>query len=157
MLVSSLVLKSRFGTTACDSLLFSPVRHVCFYLRNQCIVNGCARWWNTQHTKLISLLICMNQLNIKSKTNVITALNGIWKTITSKETTCDLKSRIWKNSKFPRSSNMQTSVKTLRGKTITLEVEVSDTIGNVKAKIQEKESIITANARNPQWKHIQNN
>ena len=52
---------------------------------------------------------------------------------------------------------MQTFVKTLRGKTITLEVEVSDTIGNVKAKIQEKESIITANARNPQWKHIQNN
>jgi ubiquitin len=31
---------------------------------------------------------------------------------------------------------MQTFVKTLMGKTITLEVESSDTINNVKAKIQ---------------------
>nr|XP_021521866.1 ubiquitin-60S ribosomal protein L40-like [Aotus nancymaae] len=34
---------------------------------------------------------------------------------------------------------MQIFVKTLTGKTITLEVESSDTIENVKAKIQEKE------------------
>ena len=35
--------------------------------------------------------------------------------------------------------NMQIFVKTLTGKTITLEVEPSDTIENVKAKIQDKE------------------
>ena len=34
---------------------------------------------------------------------------------------------------------MQIFVKTLTGKTITLEVEAADTIENVKAKIQDKE------------------